>query len=148
MSGAPCTLNSLAFLIRMILAIGSEIIWSVDVHLVVISEHRLREVAALALSIARDSLALGLWLPHTELFCDEAVFDHLVNVLFLCERAFVIEVHVAHLLAYVRLMHTLWVMPDEAVVYDALADKAAIDSVGVGGCGSLLMAARLYLIFA
>lgn len=94
----------------------------------------------LALSAASDPLTLGLRFTHSELFRYEAVFDDLVNVLFLGEGPLVIEIHVAHLLADVWLVDTLWMVPDEPVVHQTLPNEVAIDSVSVRGCGSLLVA--------
>lgn len=55
----------------------------------------------------RLALTLSLRLPHPKLFCDEAVLDDLVDVFLLGEWSLVVEVHVAHLLADIRLMNTL-----------------------------------------
>ena len=102
-----------------------------------------------ALSTACDSLTLGLWFTHSELFRDKAVFDDLVNVLFLGEGTLVIEIHVAHLLADVWLVDTLWMVPNEPMVHQTLPNEVAIDSVRVRGCGSLLVATTwLNLILA
>ena len=79
-----------------------------------VSKHGLRK--AFALRCARYTLALGLWLSHTELLCNEAVFDHLINVFFLGKGSLVVEVHIAHLLADVWLVYTLWMVPNEAMI--------------------------------
>ena len=87
-----------------------------------ISEDRLLHRAALLTVMATrggagEALALALGLPDTELLRDEAVFNHLVDVLFLGERTFVVEVQVAHLLANVWLVNTLRMVSDEPVTY-------------------------------
>lgn len=51
--------------------------------------------------------AASLRLAHTKLLRDEAIFDYLVNVLFLSKRTLTTDVEVAHLLAYVGLMDAL-----------------------------------------
>ena len=72
-----------------------------------------------------------LRLPHSELFRDEAVLDHLVNVFFLSERTLVVEVHVAHLLTDVGLVHALRVVSNKSVIHKTLPYEAAIYSIRV-----------------
>ena len=139
-------LDPLAFLVRVVLAVGSEVVWSMAIELVPISEHGFRE--AFTLRSARHTLALSLWLSHTELLRNEAVLNHLVDVFFLREGSLIIEVHVAHLLAYVRLVYALWVMTNEAMIDQALSNKVAIDAISVRGRSSLLMTTWFDLIFA
>lgn len=152
---APGPLDALAFLVRVILTVGADIrgtVMMAHVHLVVISEtwllHRASFATVMSALGGRDTLALALGLPDSELLGDKAVFDHLIDVLFLGKGAFIIEVHAAHLLTYVRLVHALGVMADETVTHEALADEAAIDAVGVRSSGPLLMATWLDLVFA
>ena len=98
--------------------------------------------------IARYALALRLWLSYTEFLRYEAVFDYLVNVLFLSEWTLVVEVHVAHLLTNIRLVYILRMVPDEAVISKALTNDISIDTICMGGSCSLLVTTRLNLIFA
>ena len=129
----------------MILAICPEVV-TVIVILVSVSEHRF--LRAFTMCIVRYTLALCLRLSNTEFFRYEAVFDYLVNVLFLGEGTLVVEIHIAHLLADIRLVDILWVVPDEAVVGKALPNDIAIDTICMGSSRSLLVTARLDLIFA
>lgn len=132
----------------MILTVGAEIVGTVAVsHLVVVSQHVRLLGPAFALC-ARDALALRLWLAHAELFRDKAVLDHLVDILFLGEWALVVEIHVAHLLTNVWLVHALGVMANEAVVDETLPNEGAVNAVCVRSRGSLLVTtARLDLVF-
>ena len=129
MCRAPGALDTLAFFVRVVLAIGSEVTIAVAVHLVSVSEDGL--LHTLPLRRACDALALSLRLSHTEFLRNEAVFDHLVDVLFLGKWPLVLEVHVAHLLTDVGLVHALRVMPDEAVIGQTLPNEVPIDAVGV-----------------
>lgn len=146
MGWAPGALDPLSFLIRMVLAVGAEVVRTVAIKLLSFSEHRFRE--AFALRRARNTLALSLWLPHTELLSDEAVLNHLVYVLFLSEWSFVIKVHVSHLLTDIWLVYTLWVMPYEAMIDQTLPNKVSIYAISMRGRRSLLVTTRLDLIFA
>ena len=145
MGGTSGTLDSLALLVRVILAVCPEVV-PVIVILVSVSKHRF--LKTFTMCIARYALALRLWLSHTEFLSYKAVFDYLVNVLFLSEWTLVVEVHIAHLLTDIRLVYILWVMPDEAMVSEALANDIAIDTICMGGSRSLLVTTRLDLIFA
>ena len=123
---------------------------AVDVEAPVpVSQVRLLHVAA-ALSgvLVRYALALSLRLANAELLRDEAVLDDLVDVLFPRERSLVIEIKVAHLLADVRLVHTLRVVPTEAVADETRSYEASVDSARVRRSRSLLVSARLNLVFA
>ena len=100
----------------------------------------------LPLGMAVDPLALGLGLPDAELLGDEAVLDDLVDVLLLREGPLVVEVEVAHLLADIGLVDGLRVVPDEAVVSQALSDEGPIDTGRVARGGALLMASGLDLV--
>ena len=91
----------------------------------------LTSMVARAVLVARHSLRLRLRLPDTELLRDKAVFDHLINIFLLREGPLVIEVHISHLLAYVWLVHTLWVMAHEAVADETLTYEATVEAVGV-----------------
>ena len=74
-------------------------------------------VDLLRLRTVRLGLVLGL--SDFALLGDEAVLDHLINVLFLSISSLVVKVHVAHLLRYVRRMHTRLVAWLESVGYQA-----------------------------
>ena len=146
MGGAPGALDTLAFLVRVVLAVGSEVVVAMAVHLVPVSEDGL--LHTLPLRRARDALALSLRLSHAKFLRNEAVFDHLVDVLFLGKWALVLEVHVAHLLTDVGLVDALRVMPDEAMIDQTLPNEVPIDAIGVRGSRSLLVTSRLDLVFA
>ena len=146
MRWTPCALDPLSFLVRVVLAVGAEVVRTVAIQLVSFSEHRFRET--LALRRTRHTLALSLWLPHAELLCDEAVLNHLVYVLFLSKWSLIIKVHIAHLLADIWLVYALWVMPYEAMIDQTLPNKVSIYAVSMRGCRSLLVTTRLDLVFA
>ena len=146
MGRAPGALDTLAFLVRVVLAVGSEVIVAMAVHLVPVSEDRF--LHTLPLRRACDALALSLRLSHAKLLRNEAVFDHLIDILFLGKWALVLEIHVAHLLTDVGLVHALRVMSDEAMTDQALPNEVPIDAIGVRGSSSLLVTSRLDLILA
>ena len=129
MGWAPGALNSFAFLIRMVLAVCSKVVGPMTVHLLPISEDRLLET--FTLRSARDSLTLSLGLSHSKFLRNETVLDHLVDILFFGKRTLVLEVHIAHLLTDVGLVHALRVMSNEPVVDQALTYEVAIYTIGV-----------------
>ena len=129
MGRAPGSLDPLSFLVRVILAVSSEVVGSMTVQLMPVSEDRLLET--LTLRVARDTLTLSLRLSHTKFLRNEAVFNHLVDIFFFCERSLVLKVHIAHLLTNVGLMYALWVMTNEAVVGQTLPNESTIDAVSV-----------------
>ena len=147
MGGAPGALDTLTLFVRVVLAVGSEVVvGAVAVQLVPVSEDGL--LHPFPLCRARDTLALSLRLPHTKFLRNEAVFDDLVDVFFFGKWSLVLEVHVAHLLTNVGLVHTLWVMPDEAMIDQTLPNEGPIDAVSVRSSCSLLVPSRLDLILA
>ena len=112
-----------------------------------ISKHGFLQMIALALHIACHSLTLSLRLSHTKFLSYEAVLNHLVYIFFFRKWALVVEVHIPHLLTDIGLVNVLRVVANEAVVSKVLANKIAVDSIGVRGGGPLLMATWLDLIF-
>ena len=93
------------------------------------------------------TLALGLRLPNAELLCDEAVFDHLVNVLFLGEGTILVQIQITHLLADVCLMNGLRMMAHKAMTDQTGSYKVTIQTIRVrSGCPLLMPATRLDLI--
>jgi len=97
--------------------------------------------------VACNALTLGLGFSNSKLLRDEAIFDDLIDVLFLRKRPLVIEIQIPHLLADVRLMNALGVA-HVTVTSQTLTNKATVEAVCMGSCGSLLVSAWLDLIFA
>ena len=87
-------------------------------------------------------------LSHTKFLCYKAVLDYLVNVLLFGEGPLVVEVKIAHLLADVRLVHALWMVPDEAMTHQALSNKVTVNATRVRRSSSLLVTSWLDLILA
>ena len=75
-------------------------------------------------------LTLCLWFPHPTLCSDETILDDLVDVLLLAETAF--EVKIAHVLANVWLVDTLWMgMMISRIWHVLVAELSGNDSVCV-----------------
>ena len=60
---------------------------------------------ACLLAASGHTLALSLRLTNTELLCNEAVFDNLIDILLLGESTLLVQVQIAHLLADVSLVY-------------------------------------------
>lgn len=142
---ASCSLDSLSLLVRVtVVAVCAEV-GPVVTLIHSVSKQCLFHVTLSALG--RDPLARRLRLPHAKLLGDEAVFDHLIYVLFLGEGALVVEVEIAHLLADVLLVNTLGV-PRVPMIDQALSNEGTVETSGVRRRCPLLVPTRLYLILA
>lgn len=141
---APCSLDPFSLFIRVaVVAVCAEVC-PVAALVNSISKQGLLHVTLAALG--GDPLTLCLRFPHPKFLSDEAVFDHLVDVLFLGEWSLVVEVQISHLLADVLLVDALgmtWV----AMVNQTLSDEGPVESPSVRRCCPLLVPSRLDLIF-
>ena len=97
----------------------------------------LRQWLGLVARGGKVGLARCLRLPHSALLRDEAVLDDLVDVFLLSKATLVVHVHVAHLLADVGLVNTLWM--DEAMTHPALVNERGSNARTVRRGGSLLV---------
>lgn len=149
-SWTASALDSFAFLGRVVGA-HAKVGWVVArIQPMLISEVSFVYLTCFGPVIARavgDTLALGLRLANSKLFCDKAIFDYLVYIFFLGKGTFIIEIEIAHLLANIGLVHALGVT-HVSVVSHTLTDEASIHAISVGCSGALLMSARLDLILA
>ena len=67
---------------------------------------------------------VGLFrLSYPALLRDEAIFDHLVDVLLLSKATLVVEMHMTHLCADVGLVDTLRMTMNETMRYQALINQ-------------------------
>ena len=148
---ASSPLDTLALLVGVgVLATGTSVasdVIGLPVHLV--SERLFLAFSSMITCVGCGTCdTLPLRLPHAKLLRDEAVLDYLVNVLLFGEGPLVVKVQIAHLLADVRLVHALWMVPDEAMAYQALSYEVAVNTTCVRRSSSLLVTSWLDLILA
>ena len=142
MGRAPCALDPLSLFIGLVLTVTAEVALVAVITLVVS-----RDLFSRLITFAPNSLTLALGLPHTEFLGNKAVFDDLINVLFLSKRPLVVEIHISHLLADIGLVNALGMVTNEAVAHEALPDEASIETRSVRCSSALLVTPRFDLIF-
>ena len=142
MGRASCALDPLSLFIGLVLTVTAEVALVAVITLVVS-----RDLFPRLITFAPTTLTLALGLSHTEFLGNKAVFDDLINVLFLSKRPLVVEIHISHLLADIGLVNALGMVTNEAVAHEALPDEASIQTCRVRCCSALLVTPRFDLIF-